>query len=99
VFRQLKKRVTVLETKLHVIPPADEFSIDWNMLQDHERELIVACARIEIKYRVRGEVGEYDFSNASEEEKLTRKLAQDVMQEHAELQSVIDERYYVESIH
>lgn len=99
VLRQLKKRVEVLETKLQVIPPADEFSIDWNLLQDHERTLIIEAARIEIKYRIRGEVGKYDFTNASEEEQRIRKLAQDVMQEHAELKSVIEARYWTPSIH
>lgn len=99
VFRKLKKRVTVLENRLHVIPPAEKYSVDWNMLQDHERGLIVACARIEIKYRIRGEVNEYDFTNETEEEQAIRKLAQDVMQEHAELKSVIDERYWTPSIH
>jgi len=65
------KRIEKLEEQLQ--PSYREPEIDWERLTEEENKLLIAVARIYIKYRVDFEP-EPDLSKASEEER--RKIAE-----------------------
>jgi len=89
--RELLKRALLLERRFGSVD--DEFDVDWERLSEEEKAVVVAAARVELKYRKHGAYGViFDFTEASAEEKVLRIHAQGIMEKHLEKKSVIKKR-------
>lgn len=93
--RELLKRAKQLEDHFGS-GDDDEVDVDWERLSKEEQDILIAGARIDLKYRRKGPGPHgfiYSVEEATAEEKSLRKEAQAILEKHLEKKSEIKKRY------